>query len=272
MRQNFRVWTFLIILSATMLILGQIIGGRQGLLVGFIFALSLNFYLFFAGDRRVLKFFKAEELKGQDPWGIQNLTSQIVGRLRIHAPQIYLIPHATPTAFSIGRTWGGSKIVVSQGLLDKFNLDEIQSILTLQLIHIQNIHSLTSGIGGQFAELLILGAQALDSVVGLFKTGNAFFQNLIFPVCALLMRLDVNPRSYLDTDQSAARMIGDKDRIAEVLWKLSSYATTMPIQAPPGSAPFFVVNPLTHKGLSRYFLSHPPIEKRIRNLIGNYPL
>lgn len=272
MKYNFRVWTFLTILSATMLIVGRAVGGRQGLLIGFILALTLNFYLFLSSDKRLLHFFKAEELKGQDPWGLQNLASQIAAKIRIPTPQIYLIPHSTPTAFSIGRSWSASKIIFSQGLLDKFSAEELKSALALQLFHVQKIHNLTSGMGGQLAELLILGAQGADSLVQLFKKDSHAVQDAVFPLCVLLMRLDVNPQSFLDTDQSAAKMIGDKDRIAEVLWKLSSYATTMPIEAPPGSAPFFVVNPLTQKGLSRYFLSHPPIEKRIENLIGTYPL
>ncbi len=280
MNQNTRAWVFLSILSAVFLIFGEVLGGRQGLLIGFILALTLNFYLFFAGDARILKYFNVEHVKGQDPWGLQELVKNVARSISTAAPQVFLSSSPVPFAFSIGRLWGSSKVILSEGLLKKLTPEELKIVVTLQVLQIQKLHNHTSGLLGQFSELLFLGAHGLDrflEFLNIFTKNNEihFFQNLISPLGTLLMRTQIKPESFLHTDLASIEFLpAEKNpaQLAEVLWKLHSYATTQPLAMPPSMAPLFVVNPLTGRANARYFDFHPSIEARIKNLLGHYPL
>lgn len=284
MAQNLRSWIFLSIISACFLIIGELLGGRQGLLLGFILALSINFYLFFVGDKRVLKNFKVEILKGQDPWDLQSMVKTLSQNIRLGIPEIYVANHSTPFAFSIGRIWGQGKIVFSEGLLKNLTKDELKAVIIFQMVHIQKLYNQSSGLVGQLAELLFLGAHALDKFcdfLNIFTKKNVpihFFQNLVTPLGVMLIRTQIKPETFLQMDLTTADLLhktypkDSKELMAEVLWKLHSYATVRPIVASPSTVPLFVVNPLTPRGMTRYFKFHPTIEDRIRNLVGQYPL
>src|SRR3974390_3420989 len=87
-------------MSALLLFLGQALGGAQGLVIGFLFAVVTNFASYWFSDRIVLSMYQAQ------PVGPESRLYEIVARLAQRAqlpmPKVYVIPDASPNAFATG--------------------------------------------------------------------------------------------------------------------------------------------------------------------------
>src|ERR1051326_5470339 len=88
-------------LSGVFLLLGDALGGGQGLVIGFIFAALTNFASYWFSDKVVLRLYSAQEV------GPDHRLSKVVRRLATRAglpmPRVYIIPQPSPNAFATGR-------------------------------------------------------------------------------------------------------------------------------------------------------------------------
>jgi heat shock protein HtpX len=49
-------------LSALLLVIGEMLGGAQGLMIGFLFAVGTNFFSYWFSDKMVLRMYNAQEV------------------------------------------------------------------------------------------------------------------------------------------------------------------------------------------------------------------
>jgi uncharacterized protein (DUF58 family) len=110
-RSSLKVWVFLSLISVTLMVAGQRLGERHGLLAGFLIALAINAAIFFYGEVRLLKRFPNELLEGQDPWGLLSRLEALSARAAIAVPRLFLIHVHTPITLSIGMSSGQSAIL-----------------------------------------------------------------------------------------------------------------------------------------------------------------
>src|SRR4051794_38252663 len=89
------------LLSGVLLLLGEALGGAQGLFIGFMLAVVTNFASYWFSDKIVLSMYGAQEV------GPEHRLHQIVSRLSVRAglpqPRCYVIPQMSPNAFATGR-------------------------------------------------------------------------------------------------------------------------------------------------------------------------
>lgn len=275
MFSNSRGWIFLSLVSLVFMIIGQLMFGRQGLLLGFFVASALNVYIYFISEKIIFNFYKAEPLKGQDPWGAGSALQKVSQQFRAPPAQIFITRMDCPILFCSHRGWGKNKIILSDSLLDKLTPLEIQDLLTIHMFYLLGSHSLFVGFRSQFTETIFIISRALDIFISLprlivGKKPFVFFQKLFLPLGTLFMKSF--KKSLLSTDEQAAKVIGSNERMAKLLWKLDSLFTTKPLSTPPSPNILCLVNPLTYEGLDLYFQRHFSIDKRIKNLLGHYPL
>jgi heat shock protein HtpX len=95
---------------------------------------------------------------------------------------------------------------------------------------------------------------------------------LMAPFMGVWLKLTIGNKSYFLADQVAAKMLESPQQLAKVLWKLDTLRSTSPYCTPLSCTHHFIVNPLTGRTWSRYFHVQPSAEKRIRSLIGYYPI
>ncbi len=258
-----------------MLILGHQLAHRLGLFLGLIAALSMNFFLFFYGENRLLEKLGAIRWRGQDPWGLSGLLVKTCDKLSIKKPMLCVFDHHTATAFSVGLPWGRSSIAFSTGLLKKLTAEEIEAVLVHQVCHIQRLDSFLFGVSSLIANSLVGFGDFIDQ----FWIPNFFFQKkqkifrtLFSPIGWLIIKSVVRNRVYFENDLLAGELINDRRRLAEVLWRLESLAENNPRLVPACTSHLFIVNPegLLQKNL--FLKSHPPTSERIKRLIGYYPI
>lgn len=276
MKNPLKTWVFMIALSMGLLLLGHTLGERQGTLLAFIAALSLFFVVFFYGDLRILDLYQGEEVEGQDPWGLLDLISKISSKISIPIPRLFVTPIATPLIFAAGRNWKNGLIIISEGAIDRLSPEEIEALITICMFQIRKMDTLSFGVGGTLAALIMNPATWADKVISysFYRTTDRidFFRKITAPLASLIVRLSVSKRGYFDADQAAAKTLHQGETVAMALWKLQGFATTLPVDIPATTAHFFIVNPLTSKAWNRYFHIQPPIALRIQRLIGRYPI
>lgn len=270
-------------LSAVVLVvvlLGQKLGHRDGFILSAALALSIIGIFVWYGDWRLLPQLNVTEIEGQDPWDIRNTLRLLSDRARVPMPRVYIIPSEAPQALAVGRNLNSSKIFLTQGLLQQLSAQELRAVLAYNLMCIKNRTTLSFTIASALAEALLSAAGTIDwSMVWLFGSTKQsglprvrIFTWTVAPIAAAIVRLAVGRQPYLKADQDAAALLNDSKVLAQVLWKLQSYALTQPFAAAPAASHFFIVNPLTGHRFGRYFHAHPEVSDRIKNLVGHYPI
>lgn len=275
-----RSWTILFVLSLLLVLTGQEVAGREGLLWAIVVALSINSLIYFYGDQPILSFFNAKEVEGRDAWGLSRLTAQLAHKAHINKPRVFLIETQSPHAFSTGRSWQRGRIYVTSGLVQLLTEDELEAVIALQVIHIKQMNTLSFHIGSCIAAALLFVTFTLDRLLR-WLTGiknvkhndsSFFFTLLMAPVVASTLHLIIGEQLYFNSDQQSAELTGKAESLAQALWKLNSYRKTRPFDAPVFAAHSFTVTPLQDYGWYKWVQIQPTVKRRIKRLIGYYPL
>ncbi len=278
-RTSLKVWLFLGSLSVGLLVAGEKVGHRHGLLAGFLLALLMNALIFFYGELCLLRRFSIERLEGQDPWGLLSSLETLCRKAGIPVPRLFLADVATPTSLSVGMSSNSHAILLAHSISQEFTPTEVEAILAFEVARLKRHDTLASTAAAAMTGGLSTLARLLDQVLFLqflrrsakgcqFRPTSFLFS----PLIGLLARVAIGQKNYFESDALAASLIEDPQRMARVLWKLHSFQTTRPIDVAPSDTPLFIVNPLTSCGWYRYFQVQPTIERRIRRLIGHYPI
>lgn len=264
-----KVWVFILSSSLALLVVGYQLGERLGLMIGFMFAVLLNFMVFFYGESRVLAKLNAKRLKGQDAWGLLDLVGSFSEQLGVPVPSVYLIPDASANAFAVGHSWKKGSLGFTQGLLQTLDQDELEAVVAHQLCHIRRLDTFAFGVSSTLANSVVGLGQFLDSFL---PYRLQFFMPLLSPIGWLIIKLVVGEKSFFENDLMASQLMGDRVRLGEALWRLEGLAQTRPLVIPACTSHLFMVNPEGFKQRNLFLKSHPPIEVRIQKLMGYYPI
>ncbi|OFZ12111.1 MAG: hypothetical protein A2Z20_07195 [Bdellovibrionales bacterium RBG_16_40_8] len=280
MRSVAKAWAFLAAMSLTLIVLGHHYGGREGLLFALTVALGINSFVYFYEDRRVLSLFQGRELEGQDSFGLREMARRLAVKCRVPTPRIVLLESNSPQAGVVGRGITHGTIILTNGCLEKFSHAEIEAIIAYQIANIRLLNTLTFAVGSFIMSFSLFITETLDAAFRLLlvekRNPQFFISNIITritaPFIGFILRLSIRPSFYQAADTLAAQLIGDPKMLATALWKLESYAETLPFTVPMSTAHMFAVSPLTTLRWARYFIAQPRPSERIRKIIGYYPV
>jgi heat shock protein HtpX len=91
---------------------------------------------------------------------------------------------------------------------------------------------------------------------------------LLAPIAAVVIQMAVSRSREFAADATGAQIAGNPYGLANALQKLGEISKRVPMPATPATSHMFIVMPFSGGGLARLFSTHPPIEERIRRLIG----
>lgn len=279
MKSSTKVWVFLVFACLSIIILGEHLGGRWGLLVGFLIATVFLLLILLSVQKTNLKKMHAIEVLGQDSYNLNERVKKWSDFLLIKKPKVYLLPFATATAFSTGSPWGTSSLALSQGLLKKLSPEELDAIIAHQICHIARMDTFAFAVASAISDSILYLADFLDQfwLPNRFKKNLQWqnqkpFQFILTPIAWLLIRLKVRETTYYENDDLAAKILPDRKVLAKALWKLESLNQARPLNIPACSSHLFVVNPTGLKEKHWFYNTHPKVNVRIRRLVGYEPL
>jgi heat shock protein HtpX len=100
-----QIRSFLLLTAMTILIVlaGQLLGGRNGMIFALVIAAALNFFSYWYSDKMVLKLYRARPVEPGEAPELHEIVRTISERSGLPMPKICLIPSETPNAFATGR-------------------------------------------------------------------------------------------------------------------------------------------------------------------------
>lgn len=277
-----KLWLTLAFVSLTFMIGGYHFKDRNGLVIGFFVALAMNALVFFYDEWRLLDIFPATEIEGRDPWGLLALTRCLARASGAPQPSLYEIPSETPFLFSAGLIPTRLKIFVSSSLVKRLTADELQAVITHELLRSQTGITQLATAAAAIADLWLMAARTVDAVLTMRflwarrrRKSRVFcgpLSCLSFPVVALFLRLVIRRKNYLSVDRMAASQIGKESALVTAFMKLDAYGKNLPLDVNLAEAALFTVNPLSLYRWSRWTSVQPSLEIRATALTGHFPL
>jgi len=284
MGNQIRTTILLAVMTALILWVGQLIGGRQGMILALVLAGGMNFFSYWYSDKIVLKMYHAREVGPQQAPELYSIVRTLSQRSGLPMPKVYIIPQESPNAFATGRNPEHAVVAVTEGLLNLMDRREVEGVLAHELAHVKDRDILVSTIAATMAgAIMMLATMARWSAMFGGARGNdeegggglgfigLIVMSILAPLAALFIQMAISrSREYL-ADSEGAGIAGNPEGLASALEKLGAYSRRIPMQANPSTAHMFIVNPLSGKTLSSLFSTHPPLEERIRRLRGTRP-
>ncbi len=269
-----RTALLLAVLSLLVLMMGQAVGGRAGLTVALILTFVMNFGSYWYGDKIVLAMHRAVPLSRKKAPEIYAIAEEIAGRAAMPVPKIYWIASASPNAFATGRNPQNAAIVVTQGLVQSLNQEELKGVIGHEMGHVLHRDTLTSTIVATLAGVVSYAAMELRSsfIIGRSRGHQAnpillLVFAILMPLAAAMIQMAVSRTREYAADDSGAELAGNPLYLASALQKISIAGRKTPMaDANPAAAHLFIVSPLSGANFSSLFSTHPPIEKRIARL------
>ena len=278
---TFRTTILLAVLTALLVWIGDMFGGRQGAILALILAGGMNFVSYWFSDKIVIKMYGGQEITAQDDPELYGLVQDLAQRAGLPMPKVYVLPQDTPNAFATGRNAEHAAVAVTDGIRRILDKRELAGVLAHELTHVKNRDILVSTIAATLAGAISYIAQMAQWAM-IFggnrdrdeEGGGGIFglivMMIVAPIAAMLIQMAVSRSREYGADEGGAKITGDPLALASALKKLHMGAQNIPLEAnnatANATAHMFIVNPLTGHGLASLFSTHPPMEERIARL------
>jgi heat shock protein HtpX len=259
-------------LSALLLLIGEALGGAQGLVLGFLFAAITNFVSYWFSDKIVLRMYGAREAEPDSR--LVRIVTELAQHAGLPQPRCYVIPEPSPNAFATGRNPEHAAVAATEGILQLLTDEELKGVLAHELAHVKHRDILTSSVAATLAAAIMMvsrfamffgGARDDDR-----RGGNpiALIATVILaPIAAMLIQMAISRSREFDADAAGASMAGSPAGLVSALQKLEAASKAVPLDANPATAHMFIIKPFSVSGLAGLFSSHPPTSDRIEALL-----
>jgi len=274
---QFKTFLLMLVLTALLIIVGSVIGGKNGAIYFFIFAAVINFVMYWMSDKIVLRMYGAKQVTQGEAPELYQIVGELTNKASLPMPKVYIMENDSPNAFATGRNPEHAAVAVTTGILRILSKEELMGVIGHELSHIRHRDILISTIAATFAGAISMLARAAQwgAIFGVGRSddeeggGGNFLFTLVFTIvasiAAMLIQMAISrSREYL-ADEGGAHLSHPLS-LARALGKLEIAAQRIPMEANPSTAHMFIVNPLRGGGVLSLFSTHPPIEERIARL------
>jgi heat shock protein HtpX len=269
----------LVLLMLVLLLIGERIGGENGMLIAFAISVAMNFTAYFFSDKIALKMYRAQPVTREQMPRAYEVVERLAAKDGLPMPKIYMIPSESPNAFATGRNPQHASVAVTHGILGLLTDEELEGVLAHELGHVKNRDILTSSIAATLAGAITMIARMgyWASLFGGYggrggrnRGGGlgGLLMLIVAPIAASLIQLAISRSREYEADATGAHTTGNPYALASALQKLEDYSKRIPLQATASTAHLFIIAPLIGGGVGRLFSTHPPTRERIRRLIG----
>ena len=246
-----------------------------------IFAIIMNFVSYWYSDKIALSVSKARQIQKVENPDLWNIVENLSITAGLPMPRIYIIDDPAPNAFATGRNKEHAVVAVTTGLMQILNKTELEGVIAHELSHIGNRDILLSTVVVVLAGFISLianmflrsmfwggGRRDSDREGGGIMILVGIVLSILAPIVATLIQLAISRKREFLADASGALLTRYPEGLASALEKISKYSQPM-ATANNATAHLFIANPFgPGKKISNLFSTHPPVEERIKALLG----
>ena len=261
-------------LTALLVGLGYLLGGRGGAAIAFLVAFATNFLAYWKSDRLVLSTHGAHEVDEHTAPELVQMVAELADRAGLPMPRVYLMDNPQPNAFATGRNPQHAAVAATTGLLDLLSPEEGSGVMAHELAHIKNrdtlIMTITATIAGAITMLaqLAMFFRHSDNHDGPGPIARVLM-TFLAPLAATIVQMTISRTREYAADNLGARICGNPEWLASALEKIDASAHEIEngsAEQNPATAHLFIINPLSGRGMDNLFSTHPSTENRIAAL------
>jgi len=272
---NMKTFVLLSLLSVLILWIGSF-WGSSGVVVALMFAVVTNFVGYFFSDKIALMSMGAQEVGPEHP--LYQIVAPLAQRAGLPMPRVYVSPQAAPNAFATGRNPKNAAVCATQGLLQMLDSNEVAGVMGHELAHVKHrdilIQSVAATIAAAISSLaymgMFFGGGSRKDREGSSNPLVALAVLLLGPLAAALIQAAISRSREFNADAEGAELAGSPMYLATALEKIHAGSRQIPLDVNPAFNSLFIAEPLSAmgRGITNLFATHPPLEKRLMNLIG----
>jgi heat shock protein HtpX len=263
------------LMSGLLLVIGDALGGSNGLVMAFGLAVVMNFASYWFSDKIVLRMYRAQPVGPEHP--LYRITERLAHRAGLPMPKVYVIPDLSPNAFATGRNPSHAAVAATEGILRVLSEPQLEGVIAHELSHVKHRDILISSVAATMGAAIMMVAR-MAQFAALFGGGRrdddegsnpvALLATMILaPLAAMLIQAAISRSREFAADAAAARLVGSPYGLVDALKTIETTAKRIPLDANPATAHMFIVKPFTVSGLLSLFSTHPPTEQRIKALL-----
>lgn len=279
-RKTFALFAiFLIVIIGIGWFFSQVYADPGILVFAVIFSTFMSFISYWYSDKIVLKISRAEPVKEENFRELYHIVENLCITAGLPMPRIYYIRDKAPNAFTTGRDAKHAVVAVTEGLLEKLDRSELEGVIAHELGHIGNRDMLVSTIAVVLVGFIALlsdfflrsmfwgGMRRDDSDRGqaggiMMLIGIALA--VLAPIATTLIQLAISRNREFLADASGALLTRYPEGLAKALEKISQDKT--PLRAVNKATMHLWISAPTKKKAISWFMTHPPVEERIKKL------
>lgn len=281
-----KTWVLMTLFFSVVIAIGWAISfyfDNPGILVfAVIFAVGMNVSAYWFSDKVVVSMAGAREAKDSEFPDLHNVVENLAITAGLPKPKIYIINDPAPNAFATGRNAEHAVVAVTTGLLHMLDRTELEGVIAHELSHIGNRDMLVSTVAVVLVGFVTLVSDFFLRSSLLGGGGDRDNKNpvlaiiavalvVLAPIAATLLQLAISRKREFLADASGALLTRYPEGLASALKKIGGYAAPMR-RANNATAHLYISNPFGPRAaasaISKLFMTHPPIEERIRALVG----
>lgn len=276
---RFKTVLLLSLLTGLFMIVGNQMGGQQGMLIGLLMAGVSNFFSYFFSDRMVLAQYGAKEVTASQQPHLFAMVERLARQGDMPMPKVYLIDMEAPNAFATGRSPSHAAIAVSPSIMKLMTNEELEGVIAHELGHVKNydilISSMAATIAGALSYLAHMayyinpGSRSRDEEGRGSSPISLLFMVIVTPLIGTLLHLAVSRQREYGADEYGAQLTRNPRALASALTKLGGVVAHNPATPEPGqesTAHLFIINPFDTSFIQSLFSTHPPLAERISRL------
>ena len=260
---------------ALFMMIGGLIGGRQGMMLALLIGGGMNFFAYWFSDKMVLNMYNAQPVDETSSPYLFNMVRDLAGRAGLPMPRVYLIDEAQPNAFATGRNPENAAVAATTGIVSLLSERELRGVMAHELAHVKHRDILTSTIAATLAGAISALANFAMFFGGRDEEGRpanaivGIIVAIIAPLAAALIQMAISRAREFEADRGGAEISGDPLALASALGKIDAYARGIPFPAAeehPATAQMMIMNPLAGGAIDSLFSTHPKTAERIARL------
>jgi heat shock protein HtpX len=282
----FLITGFLVFIIALGWLFSYLLDSSVILYIAVFMSVFMSIGSYWWSDKIVLSMYKAIPVEHNKNPELYHIVENLCITAGLPVPKIYIIPEMQPNAFATGRDKNHAVICVTQGILNRLDKSELQGVLAHELSHIGNKDMLLSTVVAILAGVVAILANMFMRIsfwgggrgsddnkgnLGLILMVLGIVAAILAPIAATLVQLAISRKREFLADADAVLLTRYPEGLARALEKISSDPTPMKVTNSATSS-LFIDSPFKGKQKAQWFtklfMTHPPIEERIRALRG----
>ncbi|MDO8522876.1 MAG: M48 family metallopeptidase [bacterium] len=282
----FLITIFLILISTVGWVFSRAYGNPGILVFAVIFSVITSVASYWFSDKIVVATTGAKLLPKEVAPDLHNIIENLAITAGLPKPRIYIVDSIQPNAFATGRNPEKAIVAVTSGILKIMNKTELEGVLAHEMSHIGNRDMLVSTVVVvlvgvvQLLSDIFLRSMRWGRIGGDRREGAGQIQAIFLilgialailaPFIAIIIQLAVSRKREYLADASGVLLTRYPEGLANALVKLAEDNTPMR-QANHATAHLWLDDPYqgkkkTVRWLANIFMTHPPIEDRIKRL------